>query len=130
MMRTAGELMRAYYRALDEPNLEALDDLFHEDAEWRFPGSSLRGPAAVRRSMQRSLSTGLRMEHKIGHMLEQGDVAICELVATNLVGGNSYTVHGAVVGEAQDGKIRRLMAYPDAAELPAFVAALSAAARR
>jgi ketosteroid isomerase-like protein len=126
---TAAELMRAYYQALDEPNLDALDGLFHDDAEWRFPGSELRGGAAVRRSMARSLSTGLRMNHAIGHMLERGEVAICELMATNIVGGQSFTVSGAVVCEARDGRIARLTAYPDATEMSAFIAALNAAPR-
>lgn len=128
--RRAAELLRAYYRALDEPNLDALDDLFQPDADWRFPGQALRGGAQVKRSMARSLSTGLRMEHRIGHLLEQGDTAICELVATNVVGGQTFLVSGAVVCEAQDGRIRRIVAYPNATEMTAFLAGLSAARPR
>ena len=125
--RTAAELMRTYYRALDEPNLDELDDIFHADAEWRFPGQELRGGERVKRSMARSLATGLRMEHRIGHLLEQGDTAICELVATNVVAGQTFLVSGAVVCEARDGRIQRLVAYPDAAAMAPFIAALSAA---
>jgi ketosteroid isomerase-like protein len=122
--------MRTYYAALDAPNLDDLDDLFLPDAEWRFPGQELRGPTAVKRAMARSLSTGLRMDHRIGHLVERGDVAICELVATNTVAGADYTVRGAVVCEAEDGKIRRLVAYPDATEMGAFIGALTAARPR
>ena len=75
-MRSAAELMRAYYEALNEPNLDALEGLFHPDAEWRFPGSTLHGGAPVRIVMQRSLSTGLRMHHVIRHMVEQANVAL------------------------------------------------------
>ncbi len=127
---TPSELLRAYYRALDEPNLSLLGDLFLPDADWSFPGATLRGGALVCRSMERSLSTGLRMAHQIGHMLEQGDIAICELVALNTLEDAQFFVHGAVVCEAQDGRIRRMAAYPDAAEMTPFVAALEAAIRR
>lgn len=124
--RTPGELMRAYYAALDEPDLDKLDDLFAPDAVWRFPGQELRGGERVKRAMARSLATGLRMQHRIGHLLEQGDAALCELVATNVVGGQSFLVNGAVVCEAKDGRIARLIAYPDAAEMAPFIAALAA----
>jgi len=126
-MRSAAELMRAYYEALNEPNLDALEGLFHPDAEWRFPGSTLHGGAPVRLVMRRSLSTGLRMHHVIGHMVEQANVALCELVATNVVDGNVYTIRGAVVCEEREGKIIRLAAYPDAGEMTAFLNALEAA---
>jgi ketosteroid isomerase-like protein len=127
---TPSELLRAYYRAIGEPDLSSLDDLFLPDAEWCFPGATLRGGAAVRRSMERSLATGLRLRHVIGHMLEQGDTAICELVADNVLDGQSFLIHGAVVCEVQDGRIKRMAAYPDAAEMTPFVAALEAAIRR
>jgi len=126
----AAALMRAYYRALDTPDLDQLDGLFLADAEWRFPGQELRGPERVKRSMARSLATGLHMDHRIGHMVEQGNVAICELEATNTLPGGAFKVRGAVVCEAQDGRIRRLVAYPDAAEMSAFIAALQAAPRQ
>ena len=122
----AAQLMRAYYAALDTPDLDRLDGLFHDEIEWRFPGQTLTSPAALKRNMARTLATGLRMNHRIGHMLEQGDTAICELVATNTVAGTDYIVHGAVVCEAEDGRIRRLAAYPEANEMTAFIAALSA----
>lgn len=122
--RSAGDLMRAYYAALDTPRLEDLDGLFAEAIDWSFPGSSLTTPAQVRRSMERSLGTGLRMRHDIGHLLDQGDIAICELVATNSLGARDYTVSGAVVCEATDGRITRLAAYPRADQMEAFVSAL------
>jgi ketosteroid isomerase-like protein len=122
--QTAGELLRAYYRALDDPDLDRLDDLLTPDCDWRFPGSRLRGPALVRRSMARSLSTGLRMDHQIQLLLDKGDAAICELVAMNRFPDVEYQVAGAVVCEAADGKITRLAAYPDAAQMTAFLAAL------
>jgi len=74
--------------------------------------------------MERSLATGLRMEHRIGSMVEQGDTAFCELEATNIVHGQAFLVRGAVVCEAQDGRIARLVAYPDAIEMNAFLAGL------
>jgi len=126
-MRSAAELMRAYYEALNEPNLDALEGLSHPDAEWRFPGSTLHGGAPVRMVMQRSLATGLRMHHVIRHMVEQANVALCELVDTNVVDGNVYTIRGAVVCEEREGKIIRLAAYPDAGEMTAFLNALEAA---
>jgi ketosteroid isomerase-like protein len=126
-VRTPSELMRTYYRALDEPDLSKLEELFAPDAEWRFPGTRLLGGAKVKRSMERSLSTGLRMEHRIGRMVEQGDTAFCELEATNIVDGRSFQVRGAVVCEARDGRITRLVAYPDATEMSPFLAALQSA---
>lgn len=123
------ELMRAYYRSLDEPDLSKLDDLFAPEAEWRFPGASLRGGAMVRRSMERSLATGLRMSHQISRIVEQGDAAFCELEATNIVDGQTFLVRGAVVCEAQGGRITRLVAYPDATEMSPFLAAMQAAAK-
>jgi len=125
----AAQLMRAYYAALDTPDLDRLDGLFHEQIEWRFPGQTLTSAAALKRNMARTLATGLRMNHRIGHMLEQGDTALCELVATNTVAGQDYVVHGAVVCEAEGGRIRRLAAYPEANEMAAFIAALSAQRR-
>ena len=123
------ELMRAYYRSLDEPDPSKLDDLFTPDAEWRFPGASLRGGAMVRRSMERSLATGLRMSHQISRMVEQGDTALCELEATNIVHGQTFLVRGAVVCEAQGGRITRLVAYPDAIEMNAFLDGLRSGAK-
>jgi ketosteroid isomerase-like protein len=125
--RSAGELMRAYYAALDAPRLEHLEDLFAETIDWSFPGSSLTTPAQVRRSMERSIGTGLRMRHDIGHLLDQGDIAICELVATNSLGTKDYTESGAVVCEANEGRITRLAAYPRADQMQAFVSALTEA---
>jgi len=127
--RTVGGLLRAYYRALDEPDLDRLDELLAADCHWRFPGSQLRGPGQVRESMARSLATGLSMTHTIGHLLEAGDTAICELVATNRFPDAEYRVAGAVVCEARDGRITRLVAYPDAAEMTAFLAGLRERAR-
>jgi ketosteroid isomerase-like protein len=49
------------------------------------------------------------------------------LVATNVVDGNVYTIRGAVVCEAREGKIIRLAAYPDAGEMTAFLNALETA---
>jgi ketosteroid isomerase-like protein len=116
--------LRAYYSALDLPDLDRLDDLFHDEIDWRFPGQTLTSAAALKRSMERNLATGLRMNHRIGHLLEQGDTALCELVATNTVAGTDYIVHGAVVCEAQGGRIRRLAAYPEASEMAPFITAL------
>ena len=118
-------LMRAYYAALDIPDLDRLDAIFAPDAEWRFPGQTMRGEQ-VKRAMTRQIATGLRMDHRISHMLEQGDTAICELTATNTVGGKDYLVRGAVVCEARAGRIHRLVAYPDAAEMTVFLTALRA----
>jgi len=70
---TAAQLMRAYYAALDAPDLDRLDGLFHDEIDWRFPGQTLTSGAALKRSMERTIATGLRMNHRIGHMLEQGD---------------------------------------------------------
>jgi ketosteroid isomerase-like protein len=122
--RTAGELLRAYYRALDDPDLDRLDDTLGPDCDWRFPGSRLRGPAPVRRSMARSLATGLRMDHQIHLLLDNGNAAICELVATNRFPDGEFQVAGAVVCEAEGGKITRLAAYPDAEQMTTFLAAL------
>jgi ketosteroid isomerase-like protein len=121
---TAGDLLRAYYRALDLPELDRLPGLLAPDCDWQFPGARLRGPEAVRRNMVRSLATGLSMHHEIGHLLDRGNVAICELVATNRFPDEAYVVAGAVVCEARDGRIARLAAYPDAEQMAAFLAAL------
>ncbi|HLZ68974.1 MAG TPA: nuclear transport factor 2 family protein [Dehalococcoidia bacterium] len=123
----AAQLMRAYYQALDAPDLDRLDGLFHDEIDWRFPGQTLTSAGALKRNMQRTLASGLRMNHRIGHILQQGDTALCELVATNTVASNDYIVHGAVVCEAERGRIRRLAAYPEANEMAAFLAALAAA---
>jgi ketosteroid isomerase-like protein len=124
---TAGHLLRAYYAALDARRLDDLDTLFMEETHWTFPGSTLRSAALVRRAMERSLATGLTMQHEIGHLLDHGDVAICELVATNILGAQTFQVSGAVVCEAVNGKISRLAAYPRADEMQPFIAALDAA---
>ncbi len=127
--RTAGELMRAYYEALDAAALDRLDQLFAPSFDWRFPGTHLETAAAVRARMTRSLATGLKMDHRIGHMLDNGDVAICELVATNRLPGGEYTVSGSVVCEARDGRITRFVAYPNGEQLGVFAAALAERAR-
>jgi ketosteroid isomerase-like protein len=127
--RTAGELLRAYYAALDAPTLDDLDAILAPDCDWRFPGVQLRGPAAVRESMVRNLGLDLAMDHAIGHMLDQGDVAICELTATNTLPSASFTVAGAVVCEARDGLVTRLVAYPDADQMTAFLGGLRERAR-
>jgi ketosteroid isomerase-like protein len=127
--RTAGELLRAYYAALDKPALEELDAILAPDCDWRFPGVQLSGPEAVKQSMVRNLSLGLAMDHAIGHLLDQGDVAVCELTATNTLSGQSFTVAGAVVCEARDGLVTRLAAYPDAEQMAAFLSGLRERAR-
>lgn len=123
---SAGALMRAYYAALDEGRLDELERLFAGEITWSFPGATLHRVAQVQRAMARSLATGLVMRHEIGHLVERGGVAICELVATNRLGEQVFTVPGAVVCEAQDGRITRLAAYPEAEAMHAFLAALRA----
>lgn len=127
---TPAELLRGYYLALDEADLDQLDALFAEQITWSFPGVTLHTAADVKRSLGRSLATGLTMQHDIRHMLERGGVAICELVATNRLPSGIFTVPGAVVCEATDGRITRLAAYPEAEAMRAFLAALSATPRR
>ncbi len=127
--RGAADLLRAYYAALDLPNLDQLDDLFDETSIWEFPGSRLVGGAEVKRQMGRSIAAGVQMTHRIGHMVEQGDVAICELEATNVLGDRSFLVSGAVVCEARAGRIARIAAYPNAVTSQPFLAALADAAR-
>lgn len=123
--RSAGELLRAYYAALDTPSLDDLDTLLDPQCDWSFPGAHLRGPAPVKKSMARSLGRGLTMNHAIGHLLDQGDIAICELVATNRLAGETFTVAGAVVCEARAGRIMRMAAYPEAEAMGRFVRALT-----
>ncbi|MGH2587716.1 MAG: nuclear transport factor 2 family protein [Dehalococcoidia bacterium] len=123
-MQTAGELLRAYYRALDVPALDDLSELLAPECDWRFPGAQLQGAEAVRNRMARTLALGLSMEHQIGHLLDHGDVAICELIATNRLPEATYSVAGAVVCEAADGRISRLVAYPDAEQMTAFLEGL------
>ena len=125
--RTAGELLRAYYAALDEARLDELATLFAAEVDWSFPGARLHSAAQVRRAMAFSLTTGLVMRHDIGRLLEEGGVAICELVATNRLGGREFVVPGAVVCEASGGRITRLAAYPEAEAMRAFLAALNGA---
>ena len=127
--RTAGALLRAYYAALDEPALNALDALLAPDCEWVFPGVRLRGLQAVCDQISRSLALGLTMQHEIGHLVEGDDVAICELIATNRLADRSYVVAGAVVCEAKGGRIVRIAAYPEAEAMGAFLAGLRERAR-
>ena len=122
--RTAGDLLRAYYQALDAPRLDDLDGILAAEVEWSFPGTFLRSAALVRRAMERSLATGLVMRHDIGHLIDRGDLALCELVATNRLPSATFTVSGAVVCEAREGRITRLAAYPDAEQMRPFIAAL------
>lgn len=128
--RGAAALLRAYYHALDLPNLDLLDDLFDERSLWEFPGTSAVGGAEVKRRMGGSIAAGVRMTHSIGHMVEQGNVAICELEATNVLGDQTFLVSGAVVCEARDGRIARICAYPNAATSQPFFAAMAEAARK
>jgi ketosteroid isomerase-like protein len=121
---TAGDLLRAYYAALDTPRLDDLEGILAPEIEWSFPGSVLRSSRSVRRAMERSIATGLVMRHDIGHLVESGNVALCELVATNRLAGQEFVVAGAVVCEARDGQITRLAAYADAEALRPFLAAL------
>ncbi len=123
---SAGALLRAYYAALDDGRLDELERLFAEEMTWSFPGTALHRAGQVQRAMERSLATGLMMRHDIGHLVEQGGVAICELVATNRLGAQVFTVPGAVVCEAKGGRITRLAAYPEAEAMRAFLAALRA----
>ena len=124
------ELMRAYYRALDTGSLDELDAIFGEDGLSQFPGSATTGGANIRKGFERWKATGLTMFHDVKTMVEQGDVAICELEATNVVGGQTFKVWGAVVCEAKDGRIKRIAAYPDAGQMAPFIAALTASLSR
>ena len=126
----AAALLRAYYAALDEPALDRLDDLFDAESLWEFPGQSLTGAATIKRQMARSIAAGVQMTHRIGHMVEHGGVAICELEATNVLGEQTFLVTGAVVCEARGGRIARICAYPNAATSAPFFAALAEAARQ
>lgn len=125
----SGNLLRAYYAALDEPNLDRLDTILAADVQWSFPGTRLDSGEQVKRSMARSLATGLTMQHDIGHLVQHGPVAFCELVATNRVGGKEFRVPGAVVCEARQGRIIRMAAYPDGEAMRPFIAALAAQQR-
>lgn len=124
--RTPGELLRAYYAALDSGRLDELDGLFADDLTWSFPGATLHSATEVKQSMARSLATGLHMQHAIGHLVERDNVAICELVATNRLLHATYTVAGAVVCEAAAGRITRLAAYPEARAMTEFLRGMRA----
>jgi ketosteroid isomerase-like protein len=126
---TAGDLLRDYYAALDRQSLDDLDRLLDCRCEWLFPGVRLTGPAAVRESLARTLALGVSMQHMVGHLVDQGAVAMCELTATNRLPGQVFTVPGAVVCEARGGRITRLAAYPDSEAMTAFLAALRDRAR-
>lgn len=128
--RGPAELLRAYYNALDSGNLGELDKLFGEEGVSQFPGASTTGGASIRKGFERWAGTGLRMVHDIKTMVEQGDTAICELEATNVVGGQTFKVWGAVVCQAEAGRIKRIAAYPDASHMAPFIAALTDAGRR
>jgi ketosteroid isomerase-like protein len=128
--RGAAELLRAYYAALDSGKLRELDDLFGAEGVSEFPGASTTGGANIRKGFERWAGTGLRMVHDIKTMVEQGDTAICELEATNVVGGQTFKVWGAVVCQAEDGRIKRIAAYPDASQMAPFIQALTAAGSR
>lgn len=129
-MRGPAELMRAYYRALDTGALNELDELFGADGISQFPGATTTGGANIRKGFERWAGTGLKMTHDIKTMLEQGDSAICELEATNVVGGKTFKVWGAVVCQAEDGRIKRIAAYPDAGQMQPFIEALMGAGSR
>ncbi|WP_437683357.1 nuclear transport factor 2 family protein [Sorangium sp. So ce131] len=126
--RTPAELLRIFYRAMDEPNPALLEELFTDDAEAHFPGIEVTGTAAtIKGALEGMLSAGLRTQHEIGHLLEQGEVAICEMRTINTVNQEVFHVRGATVCEARGGRICRLVTYLDATEMQAFVSALNAA---
>src|SRR5512140_1134800 len=117
--RTAAALMLAYYRALDERDLSLLDDLFADDAEWRFRGVTLTGGAAVKRRIEQRFPAGLRLSHAVAHLREEGDTAIAEIASSNTLEGKVFPIRGTVICEARDGRIKRLEVYPDPDDLNA-----------
>ena len=127
-MRTAGELIRLYYQALDHRRLDDLEELFAPEATSEIPGRLSQGVQAIRAGLAAAYGLGLHTDHVIGHLLESGPVAICELRSANRVKSQTFSVSGAVVVEAANGKILRLVAYPQAVEFAAFRAGMAAAA--
>jgi limonene-1,2-epoxide hydrolase len=126
--RTPAELIRIFYQAMDGPNPALLEDLFTDEAEAHFPGIEVKGNATLIKSALEGMSAaGLRTDHTILHMLEQGDVAICEMRTVNTVNHVEFRVRGAAVCEAQGGRIKRLVTYLDASEMQAFISMLNAA---
>lgn len=126
--RTPGDLIRIFYEAMDAPNPALLDDLFTDEAEAHFPGIEVKGNSAlIKSALEGMTSAGLRTDHTIVHMLEQGDVAICEMRTVNIVNEVEFRVRGAAVCEAQGGRIKRLVTYLDASEMQAFISTLNAA---
>jgi ketosteroid isomerase-like protein len=125
--RTAAELLRLYYRALDTQDVEVIEDLFSPDAEWRMPGRSYAGAAAIRQGNEQSLGLGLRTEHRFVHLLEGDGVALAEVLGQSRYGEKEVWMNGMVVVEARDGKITRFCVYPDAGDYATYSAARAAA---
>jgi hypothetical protein len=126
--RTTGDLLLIFYQAMDERNPALLDDLFADEAEAHFPGFVVKGDAAaIRSAIEGMTAAGLRTNHVITHLLEQGDLAICEMQTTNTINEQVFHVRGAAVCEALGGRIKRLATYLDASEMQAFISALNAA---
>ncbi|MGK3984363.1 nuclear transport factor 2 family protein [Sorangium sp. So ce136] len=125
---TPGELLRTFYRAMDEPNPALLEHLFTDDAEAHFPGIEVTGTAtSIRSALEGMISAGLKMQHEIVHLLEQGNVAMCEMRTVHTVGHETLHVRAAAVCEARSGRIQRLVTYLDASEMQALVSTLNAA---
>ena len=126
--RAPAELLRLYYRALDEQDLDPIDDLFAPECEWRMPGRRYVGPAAIRRGNGQVLALGLRTRHEITHLLEGDGVALAEVIGRSRLGEQELLLTGAVVVEARDGKITRFTVYPEANQYAAYRDALAARA--
>src|SRR5690349_19614084 len=124
--RTAAELMRLYYRALDTQDVEAIEDLFTADADWSMPGRRYVGAAAIRAGNAATLAAGVRTHPRFLHPLDGGSVALAEVEGDNRVGGQPVAMHGAVVVEARDGRIARFAVYPDPGEYRVYSAARAA----
>jgi len=125
--KTAAELLRLYYRALDTQDLDAIEGLFSPDADWRLPGRRYVGAAAIREGNAQSFALGLKTEHRFVHLLDGEGVALAEVRGQSRYGEKEVVMNGMVVVEAHDGKITRFCIYPDMGDYATYSAARTAA---
>ncbi len=118
-MATIEEIARAYWKAEESRDIEAIKAFFHPDAVWEGPGRRLVGADEISTYYRESAAVFPGLEVMIGGVYGSPNEAAIEWLAIMIdPRGGRHTLRGTNIMATDGQRITMLRAYFDPAELP------------
>lgn len=130
MAGNPADLLHTYYDALDRRDLDAIEALLAPTCAWTYAQVAVRGPWAVRETLRRTVALIGRTRHDVAGLVQDGDVAMGEVLAQRQIDDQTFTLTETVVCESSVGRIVRLDSYLNPEEARPYFLALREAGRR